>query len=147
MDTSSFMIDGIMSILGWLATSVGFLLLARKQGWQKRWQLWIPGMGYLRLGQELDAERDGWGFFVTYLLSTVLPLFPWEKASDRLFLVFLLVQLILDVAWRGGCVSDLGLDGPPSGRSRKKWRRSALPSGKTRDQEKKTGTRKGAKLR
>lgn len=95
MDFFSFMLNSGLSILEWLSTSIGFLLLARKQGWQKRWQLWIPGLGYLRLGQELDAERDGWGYFIPYLLTVVLPFFPWENAPDKVYLGFILVQLIL----------------------------------------------------
>ena len=95
MDIVSFVLDGGVSILEWLATSIGFLMLARKLGWQKRWQLWIPGLGYLRMGQELDAERDGWGYFVTYLLSVILHVIPLGQASDKVVLAFLLVQVVV----------------------------------------------------
>ena len=97
MDITSFLKNEFPSIADWLLISIGFLLLARRLGWKKRWQLWIPGIGFLRIGRELDAERDGWGYFVTYLLSVILAVIPLGQASDKVVLAFLLTQLVVMV--------------------------------------------------
>ena len=87
----------LSTLISWLSMSLAFLLLGRKLNWQKLWQVWIPGYGYVKLGQTLDMERQGVICFVVDILTTALSFFPSEQFGERVDIAFALVFLILVV--------------------------------------------------
>ncbi len=87
----------LSTLISWLSMSLAFLLLGRKLNWQKLWQVWIPGYGYVKLGQTLDMEQQGVICFVVDILTTALSFFPSEQFGERVDIAFALVFLVLAV--------------------------------------------------